>query len=200
MSSSARILLAASLSFAQGFDVSPERIESGRHFLLSSGKVFVESFTGRCKTIIKMEVLDLLGQAPVDVIDTEATGGGVTRFDNIKQVVIRELVPEVEAARLFPCIDPGFVEVDRRITFDVWEGGELAEMVRCGEEVFVVFRSGEKGKEVFFELKTDELLRPQVAVGAGPRWILIVPSLVDGLREKVNPPSVSRREGKGGSK
>ena len=147
-----------------------------------------------------MEILDLLSQATVDVIDAETAAGGVSRFDNIEEVIICELVPEAEAVRLFPCIDPGFVEVGRRIAFDVGKGGELAEMVRCGKEVFVVFSSGEKGKEVFFKLKTDELLGPEVAVGAGTRWILIVPSLIDGLRQKVNPSSVSCRECKGGTK
>ena len=200
MSSGTGVLLAGSLGFAEGFDVSPEGVESRRYFLLAGGEVFVESFTRRCETVVEMEVLDLLSQATVDVIDAEATSSRMARLDNVKQVVIGELVPEAKIAGLFPRVDPGFVKVNRGITFDVGEGGELAEMVRCGEEVFVVFGSGKKGEEVFFELKTDELFGAQIAVGPGPRWKIIVPGLVDGLREKVNPSSVSGREGKGSTK
>jgi len=122
------------------------------------------------------------------------------RFDDIEEVIICELVPEAEAACCLPCIYPRLIEIEGRVTFDVREGGELAEMVGCGEEILVIFGSSEKGEEVFFELQSDEFLGPKVAVRARPRWIFIVPGLVDCLRKEIDPPSVGRGKGKGGPK
>jgi len=49
------------LSFAKSLDVGPEGVESGGHFLLASGKVFVKGFAGCRETVVEVEVLNLLG-------------------------------------------------------------------------------------------------------------------------------------------
>ena len=85
------------MSFAEGLDVRPERVESRGHFLLARGKVLIKSFAGSGEAVIEVKVLDLLGQAAVDVIDAKTAGCRVARFNDIEEVVICELVPKAEA-------------------------------------------------------------------------------------------------------
>ena len=102
------------------------------------------------------------------------------------------LVPKREAASGLPSVDPGLVEVGRRVAFDVGESGQVAQVVGDGEEVFVVFNGGKEGEEILFELEADEFFRAEIAMGARPGWMFFVPGLSDSLCEEVDPATVSR--------
>lgn len=178
------------MGFAEGFDIGPEVVERGGDFPVAGGEMFVQDFSRLDESLIEFEFLDLLRETAVDVFDTEAPGGRMPRLHDVEKMVFGESIPDPETSRRFPCLDPGFVEVDGGIAVDVGEGGEVPEVVGNGVEVFVVLDRSEEGEEVFFELQADELFRTEVAVGFRAGRMLRVPGLGDGLSEEVDPAAI----------
>ena len=60
-------------------------------------------------------------------------------------------------------------------------------------KVEMVFYGGEEGEEILFELKADEFFGAHVAHGDGPGGVVVVPGVVDGGAQKVDPTPVCRR-------
>lgn len=63
----------------------------------------------------------------------------------------------------------------------------------------MVFYSGKKGKQVFFELETDEFFGAHVAEGSGAGGVVVIPGVGDGLGKEINPAAVGGGKGKGGA-
>lgn len=129
---SASVGLAAALGFAEGFDIGPEVVEGGGHFLVARGEMFVQDFSRLDQSFIQLEFLNLLCKTAVDVFDTESPGRRMPRLHDVEKVVFGEFIPDPETSRRFPCFDPGFVEVDGGIAVDVGEGGEIPEVMGNG--------------------------------------------------------------------
>ena len=117
----ARLGLGA-LGGAAGFKVGPEVVEGGRDLLLAEDEVLIKGFAGGGEALVEVHVLDLLGDAAVDVVEGEAACGRVPGIDNVEEVRVSEVGPDVEVVGRFPGVEPGFAEVEGRITLDVDEG------------------------------------------------------------------------------
>lgn len=57
----------------------------------------------------------------------------------------------------------------------------------------MVFDGGDEGQEILFELKADEFFGTHVAHCFGSGGVVVVPGVVDGGAQKVDPASICRR-------
>ncbi len=138
-----------------------------------------------------MEGLDLGGEAAVDVVEAEVASRGVAGLDNVEEVGVGVGVEEGVGRGVAPLGVEVWVEIREGVAVD---GGEGA----VGGEVEVVFRAGEEGEEVFFELEADEFFGAEVAHCSGAGGVEGVPGVGYGLGEEVDPAAVGGGEGEGG--
>lgn len=127
-------------------DIGPQVRKCGGDATLARGEVLAKRVTRDGQPLVEVQVRDLLLQAAVDVVDGQAAGSRVPRLDNVEQVRVREVVPEFVVIGGFPCGQPGVAKVKRRIALDVWEGAQIALVVRDSVEVLVVFCRGEESE------------------------------------------------------
>lgn len=106
------------LRLPHGFDISPEAGKRGGDFLVTGGEVFVQQFFAGCETLVEMQGLDLQRETALDILEAEISRGGMSRFDNVKQVGVGVGGKEGERRRLTPVVDPFGVEVERGVAFD----------------------------------------------------------------------------------
>lgn len=124
----------------------------------------------------------------------------MSRVDDVKKMGVGEAVPELIVGSFFPRFEPRLAEIDRGVTFDIWEGGEVTLVMRDRVEVSVVLRGGKESQEVLLELEADELFRANVAVVRRARGIVRIPGQCNFLMEKVNPAAVSMGKAESRSK
>lgn len=103
-------------------DIGPQVRKCSSDATLARGEMLAKRVTRDGQPLVEVQVCDLLLQAAVDVVDGQATSGWVPRLDNVKQVRVREAVPEFVVIGGFPCGQPGFAKVKRGVALDVWEG------------------------------------------------------------------------------
>ena len=136
-------------------------------------EVFVQCFFGGGEAFVEMESLYLHGDTAVDVFEAEIAGCGVAGINDVEEVAVSMVIEEGEGGSALPVDEKVMVEVCGWVAFN---GGE--RWVRL--EVELVFSCREKGKEVFFELETNEFLGAHVAHSPWAGGIEFVPSVVDG--------------------
>jgi len=114
-------------------------------------------------------------------------------LDDVEEVAVCVAVPDAVVLGATPGFDPVDSEIVGRVAFDL--GEHDFGVVGVVLEVVVAFDCRDEGEEVFLELETDELFRSDIAHCLGPSWIRIVPGIVDGLSDEVDPSSICNGEG-----
>ena len=145
--------------------------------------MFVQRLFGGGEAVVKMQSLDLLRDAALDVFEGEVAGCGVARLDDVEEVAVCVGVEEGEGGRLLPVGEEVDIEIEAWVAFDAGEG-------TVGGEVEVVFHGGEESEKVLFELEADKFFGAHVAHcswAGGVEWI---PGVGDGLREEVYPAAI----------
>ena len=122
----------------------------------------------------------------MDIFEAQVSCCGVPGFDNVEEVGVRSAGEKgVGGGCRLPELNPIRIEVGDWVAFDGGHWGGVG--VR---KVEVIFYGREEGEEVFFELQADEFFGAHVAHCFRAAGILLVPGVVDGLGEEVDPSPV----------
>lgn len=78
--------MALLLGFAHDFDVGPKVIEGRGDLLLACGEVLAQDFFADAEALVQVQFRDLLGEASLDVIHSEAASAGVLRLDDVEKM------------------------------------------------------------------------------------------------------------------
>jgi hypothetical protein len=116
----------------------------------------------------------------------------VLGLHEIEEMAVCVPIPDSVVLGPAPGLDPIDAEIVGWVAFDLWKHPGIVGVVI---HVVMAFHSGDEGEEVFFELKADEFFRADVAHCLRPSRICLVPGVIYGLSDEVDPSSIGHGKG-----
>jgi hypothetical protein len=113
-------------------------------------------------------------------------------LDNVEELAVGVAVPYPVVLRVRPGVDPIYAKIVGWVAVDL--GHHCVGIVGVVDHVIVTFYGRDEGEEVFFELEADEFFGADVAHGLGPSGICVIPGIIDGLSDEIDPSAVSNGE------
>jgi len=113
-------------------------------------------------------------------------------LDDVEELAVGVAVPYPVVLGVRPGVDPIYAEIVGWVAVDL--GHHCAGIVGVVDHVIVAFYGGDEGEEVLFELEADEFFGADVAHGLGSSRICLIPGIIDGLSDEINPSAVSNGE------